>query len=63
LSDLRKAYDFNTEICGEEKSFAIVQRIITKVELLKDQRFVEIGAIDKDFQHLNFEYRKLPLDT
>ena len=61
LSDLRKAYDFNTEIYGEEKSFAIVQRIISKVELLKDSRFERIGLIDKDFQHLNYEYRKITL--
>jgi hypothetical protein len=59
LSDLRKAYDFNSDIYGEEKSFAIVQRIISKIELLKDQRFDGIGAIDEDFQHLNYEYRKL----
>lgn len=59
LNDLRKAYDFNTEIYGEEKSFAIVQRIISRIELLKDQRFTEIGLVDEDFQYLKFEYRKL----
>jgi len=61
LSDLRKAYDFNTEIYGEAKSFAIVQRIISKVELLQDLRFEKIGLIDEDFQHLNYEYRKITL--
>jgi plasmid stabilization system protein ParE len=59
LNDLRKAYDFNTEIYGEEKSFAIVQKIISKVELLKDQRFEGIGLIDEDFRHLIYEYRKI----
>jgi len=61
INDLRKAYDFNSEIYGEEKSFAIVQKIIFKVELLKDQRFEGIGSIDNDFQHLNYEYRKLTI--
>jgi len=55
---LRKAYNFNTEIYGEEKSFAIVQRVISRVELLKDQRFAEIGSVDEDFKHLIYEYRK-----
>lgn len=62
MSDLKKAYDFNTEIYGEEKSFAIIQGIISKVELLKEQRFAAIGSIDADFRHLNFEYRKLIVD-
>lgn len=61
LSDLRKAYVFNTEIYGEEKSFAIVQRIISKIEFLKDPRFEGIGVIDEDFHHLNYEYRKLTI--
>lgn len=59
VNDLRNAYDFNSEIYGEEKSFAIVQKIISKVELLKDERFEEIGLIDEDFQHLKDEYRKI----
>jgi len=61
LGDLRKTYDFNTEIYGEEKSFGIIQRIISKVELLQDLRFEGIGLIDEDFQHLNYEYRKLTI--
>lgn len=59
LNDLRKAYDFNIEIYGEEKSFAIIEKIIFKIELLKDKRLTEIGMVDIEFRHLNLEYRKL----
>ncbi len=59
LNDLRKAYDFNSVIYGEEKSFAIIKKIVEKIELLKDKRLTEIGSVDTDFNHLNFEYRKL----
>ena len=57
--DLRKVYDFYTKQIGEEKSFELIQRLLDKVDLLSDKRFVKIGAVDEEFKHLKREYKKL----
>ncbi len=57
--DLKKLYLFNIEVIGEEKSFDLVLHLLERVELLKDTKFVEIGAIDEEFQHLKHQYKKL----
>jgi len=59
IKDLRKVYDFYTEQAGEEKAFEIIQRILNKVDLLSDKRFIKMGATDEEFKHLKRHYKKL----
>lgn len=57
--DLRKVYVFYTELAGESKALEIVESLLKRVDLLADKRFVKIGAIDEQFRHLKYEYKKL----
>lgn len=59
VKDLRKAYDFNTELQGEEKAFKLAQAIIARVDFLIDDRFINMGSIDETFHHLKRGYQKL----
>jgi plasmid stabilization system protein ParE len=57
--DLRKVYDFYCETINEEKSFEIVIAVLDRVELLSEDKFAKMGAIDEEFKHLKRKYRKL----
>lgn len=57
--DLHKVYSFYTELAGEETAFKIIEELLSKVEILSDQRFVDIGAVDDQFAHLKRNYKKL----
>ena len=57
--DLRKVYIFYTELAGEPKAFEIIESLLKRVDILADKRFVEMGAIDEQFQHLKHDYKKL----
>jgi plasmid stabilization system protein ParE len=57
--DLRKVYDFYTELTGEEKAFEIISGLLEQVDMLSDGTFVKMGAIDEQFRHLRHEYKKL----
>jgi len=57
--DLRKVYNFYTELIGEEKAFELITTILERVDILSDRKFVKIGAIDEEFKHLKREYKKL----
>ncbi|MCG8579426.1 MAG: type II toxin-antitoxin system RelE/ParE family toxin [Bacteroidales bacterium] len=57
--DLRKVYDFYADQIGEEKAFTIIQGLLDKVDVLSDDRFVKIGALDEEFKHLKRQYKKL----
>ncbi|WP_395078044.1 type II toxin-antitoxin system RelE/ParE family toxin [Flavobacterium sp.] len=61
LSDLEKIYIFNTHLFGSITSKEIVLKIIEKAEILEEITFdyTKIGEIDKDFNHLKRNYRKL----
>jgi plasmid stabilization system protein ParE len=58
-NDLRKVYAFYTDLAGESKAFEIVEKILNRVDVLADRRFVEMGAVDEQFQHLKHDYKKL----
>ena len=57
--DLRKVYNFYTELINEEKSFELILKILERVDFLSDKRFVKMGPIDEEFKHLKREYKKL----
>lgn len=57
--DLRRVYDFYMKAIGEEKAFEIIENVLGRVELLSNDKFVRIGAVDEDFRHLKHQYKKL----
>jgi plasmid stabilization system protein ParE len=57
--DLRKVYRFYTELAGEEKAFEIISTLLDRVDILSDPKYVNIGAIDEQFSHLKYQYKKL----
>ena len=44
--DLRKIYNFNIEVLGEEKAFELVLLLLERVDMLSDKRLVKMGAVD-----------------
>ncbi len=59
LSDLRKIYDFNTDIQGEDKAHELISNIVDRIEILQNEKFTSIGSLDDSFKHLKRDYRKL----
>ncbi|MCG8699965.1 MAG: hypothetical protein MI922_18060, partial [Bacteroidales bacterium] len=59
VKDLRKIYNFNTELIGEDEAFELVLRILAKVDFLTDKKFVKMGATDEELKHLKRQYKKL----
>jgi plasmid stabilization system protein ParE len=59
IKDLQKVYFFNIDLMGEEKSFAIIETLLSRVDFLADKRFVKIGPTDQQFSHLKRKYKKL----
>jgi plasmid stabilization system protein ParE len=61
LKDLQKIRGFNDVLYGVPKSKEIINTIFKTIEILEipDFDFTKIGAIDEDFVHLKYEYRKL----
>ena len=61
LKDLQKVRGFNDLLYGVSKSKKIINTIFETIEILEnpDVDFTEIGAIDEDFVHLKYDYRKL----
>lgn len=59
VKDLRKVYDFNIDVIGEDKSYALVMLLLERVDRLSDERFVQMGAIDQEFIHLKRKYKKI----
>ena len=61
LKDLQKVRCFNDLLYGVSKSKEIINTIFETIEILEnpDVDFTEIGAIDEDFVHLKYDYRKL----
>jgi len=57
--DLRKVYEFYTELAGEEKAFEKITTLLERVDVLSDAKHVKIGAIDEQFSHLKHQYKKL----
>ncbi len=58
LKDLKKIYEFNILIFGEEKSFEFIIHLMNEVNLLEDG-FVAIGLRYKSKKHPVINYRKL----
>ncbi len=59
VDDLENIYHFYTQLIGEQKAFDLIMLIVDRVDRLSDERFVKIGAKDKEFDHLKRDYRKL----
>ena len=61
LKDLQKVRGFNDLLYSVSKSKEIINTIFETIEILEnpDVDFTEIGAIDEDFVHLKYDYRKL----
>ena len=61
LKDLQKIREFNDLLFGVIKSKEIIQTIFQAIESLEIPHFdyTELGAVDEDFVHLKYEYRKL----
>jgi plasmid stabilization system protein ParE len=59
IKDLQKVYFFNIDLMGEEKSFALIERLLGRVERLADKRFVKMGPFDEQFSHYRRNYKKL----
>lgn len=57
--DLRKVYDFYSKSINEEKAFEIVTNVLKRVDLLSDNKFARMGAIDEEFKNLKRKYKKL----
>ncbi len=57
--DLRRVYRFYCELAGEEKAFELITNLLKRVDILSDARFVNTGAIDEQFNHLQYQYKKL----
>ncbi len=57
--DLRKVYVFYTKLAGEAKAYEIIENLLKRVDVLSDVRFVEMGAMDEQFRHLEHDYKKL----
>jgi len=39
--------------------FELIQLLLSKVDVLSDERFVKMGTIDEEFNHLKKQYKKL----
>ncbi len=52
---------FNDNLYGISKSKEIINTIFNELNILENSTidFTEIGAIDEEFKHLKYEYRKL----
>ena len=61
LKDLQKVRGFNDLLYVVSKSKEMINTIFETIEILEnpDVDFTEIGAIDEDFVHLKYDYRKL----
>jgi len=59
VKDLHKVYDFYSEQIGEVNAFELIQLLLSKVDVLSDERFVKMGTIDEEFKHLKKQYKKL----
>ena len=61
LKELQKIREFNYLLFGVTKSKEIIQTIFQAIESLEIPHFdyTELGAVDEDFVHLKYEYRKL----
>lgn len=57
--DLRKIYNFNIGLIGEEKAFGLILLLLERVDMLSNQKFVRMGAVDEEFKHLKRGYKKL----
>ena len=57
--DLKKVYDFYKELAGEDKAYELIIKVLDRVDLLSDSRYVKMGAVDEQFQHLKHQYKKL----
>ena len=64
LKDLQKIRVFNDNLYSISKSKEIIDDIFKELEILENFTvdFTEIGAIDEEFIHLKYEYRKLVIN-
>lgn len=61
LKDLQKIRVFNDLFYDIPKSKEIITSIFNRIEILENPTvdFTEIGAVDEEFIHLKYDYRKL----
>lgn len=56
---MRKIYNFNISVIGEEKAFGLILLLLERVDMLSDKSFDRMGAVDEEFKHLKRGYKKL----
>lgn len=61
LKDLQKIRKFNDALYGVPKSKEVITAIFKRIKVLENPSvdLTNVGAIDEDFIHLKYEYRKL----
>ncbi len=61
IKDLIKLKSFNSNLYGDARAQEIIDEIFAVLETLENPNydFIEIGEVDKDFEHLKYSYRKL----
>lgn len=57
--DLDKIIRFNAKLFDVNKAIAIAQSIQQSTEILENPDFTKLGAVDEDFVHLKYQYRKI----
>lgn len=59
VKDLEKITRFNGKLYGFAKAILISNKIEESTDILENYNFRELGTVDKDFDHLSRNYRKL----
>lgn len=61
INDLQRIKEFSTKLWGLEKSEIIIDTIFYECEKLENSEIdiTEFGAVDEEFEHLKYKYRKL----
>jgi plasmid stabilization system protein ParE len=59
VKDLEKITRFNGKLYGFEKAILISNEIEESTDVLESSSFKELGSVDKDFDYLSRNYRKI----
>lgn len=59
LKDIDKITRFNSKLYGVEKAILISNSIAQAVKILDNENFADLGSVDKDFDYLSRNYRKI----
>jgi len=53
--DLRQAYEFNTELMGEEKAFLLIENLVWKTEVLYNPISIGTRYISQKTPEINYQ--------